>query len=195
MKACALLLFTLLLTGCGYRFSQEREGAPTLSVSFVQGDNDGTLTCELTRQLTSSGAFRLVQQGGRYLLKVALVGGDNQRIGYRYDRDDVSGKLQKNLVGTENRRLVTAEISVVDTSTGQMTLGPLQIHADADHDFVGTHSLRGLTFINSSGKRETALSFSLGQLDSIEGAQDDVAVPLYRVLAQKIVDGMISQKW
>jgi hypothetical protein len=47
--------------------------------------------------------------------------------------------------------------------------------------------LKELSFINPQGKREKVMTFSLGQLDSIEGAQDAAVTPIYEQLAQRIV--------
>jgi hypothetical protein len=48
------------------------------------------------------------------------------------------------------------------------------------------NTLKELAFHDAQGKRKKTINFSLGQLDSVEGAQDAVLTPIYRQLAQKI---------
>jgi hypothetical protein len=50
--------------------------------------------------------------------------------------------------------------------------------------------LKTVSFINEKGKREKTIGFSLGQLDSIEGAQDAALTPIYCQLAQKIAQAL-----
>jgi Lipopolysaccharide-assembly len=181
----------IVLSACGYRAEGGRSGhVTTITVPYVQGDAEGELTDQLIKQLSASGRFEVVQRGGCLCLNVSLIDNSSERIGYQYSRDDTKRKLHKNLLATENRRLVTAEVTLVNTVSEEILLGPSLVKASAEYDYIDSGSLRDLTFINSQGKKEKTLTFSLGQLDSIEGAQDDAAVPLYRALAQKIVDGV-----
>jgi hypothetical protein len=164
-----------------------------VTVPYVQGDSDGSLTNELIRALAASGTFECVRQGGRYVLKVAVTADSSQRIGSRYDREDPSGKLKKNLIPTESRRTLTAEVSLIDAATDEILVGPAVVEACAEYDYVDSSSITDLSFVDPGGGRRTVINFSLGQLDSIEGAQDDASAPLYRRLAQKIVDSLTNQ--
>ncbi|HSW86234.1 MAG TPA: hypothetical protein VLG49_01905 [Rhabdochlamydiaceae bacterium] len=185
----------ILFSSCGYRIDGPESGRSTITVPYVVGDSAGQLTNELVRMLSASGAFECVQNNGQYVLKVIVFSDGSDRIGYRYDRKDLSGKLKKNLMPVEGRRMISAEVSLINSATEEVEVGPVIVTADADYDYIDSDNLREVSMINSKGRRQSTISFSLGQLDSIEGAQDDVAVPLYRHLAQKIVDGMIIQKW
>ena len=203
-------LFLFLLSACGYRF----EGGEKIAVSvpYVIGDHEGELTKALIRALSNTSNFRYVQEGGEWILKAKILGSTNDRIGYRYDRDppededlkkDPDRKEQeeilesverrKNLVGIENRKEVSVEVSVVNATTGKAVLGPQIVMADVDYDYDDPNSLIDLSFIDpETGKIRTAISFSLGQLDSVAAAGEDALYPLYRYLARKIVDGMIA---
>ena len=86
----------------------------------------------------------------------------------------------------ENRRTLTAQVSLVDTITEEVIVGPVNVKASTDYDYIDVNSLKTVSFINEQGKREKTITFSLGQLDSIEGAQDAALTPIYRQLAQKI---------
>jgi len=191
-RICVLVL--LFLSGCGYRIEEGKDAEDPIAirVPYVEGDVDGLMTQAITRELATSGYFRPDGQDAHFTLKVAIRSLGNDGIGYRYDRKEKSGGLQHNLVGAENRRTVHVDVTLIDERTEEVILGPTSVSADEDYDFVGVHSLRGLTFINAQGERQTSLSFSLGQLDSIEGAQDDALSPLFKRLAQKIVDGLVD---
>lgn len=192
-----IILIGLFLAACGYRFEDTvYTGSRTsISVPYVVGDFDGLLTDEVIRQLAASGHFEYVQEGGSLILNIIVTADTLDKIGYRYDRKDESGKREKNLIPTESRRNLSAEICLVEGGSDEVLMGPDLVHASADFDYVNSSTLKDLTFINQEGKRETVIFFSLGQLDSIEGAQDDVSIPLFRHLAQKIVDGLINQGW
>ena len=86
----------------------------------------------------------------------------------------------------ENRRSLTAQV-ILTRGDEEVVVGPLNITSSAEYDFIDVNSLKTVSFINDQGKREKTISFSLGQLDSVEGAQDAARSPLYRQLAQKIV--------
>ena len=66
------------------------------------------------------------------------------------------------------------------------------IKADATYDYFDQNSLRDLTFIDLQGDVQTSVAFSLGQLDSVGTAGEDAIYPIYRILAQKIVEGIIG---
>ncbi|MBS0605334.1 MAG: hypothetical protein KF898_02520 [Parachlamydiales bacterium] len=189
--------FLLLIAGCGYRFQEEKpsEGPVTISVPYIRGDIEGQLNTELVRVLSNDPHFEYRQNGGMVVLEVAVVNDGDERIGYRYDRNPSTGKRRQNIVGTENRRNLTVEVKLIDSYTEETIIGPVHVKARADYDYVDPNSVRDLTFTNSAGKTQTVINFSLGQLDSTEGAHDDAAVPIYRQLAQKIVDGIVSQGW
>lgn len=196
IKFLGIAFCLLLFCSCGYRFDgAEAEGkSVTISVPFIKNDLRGHLNAELVRALTDSGCFDCVQSGGELLLDVSLVGDSDDRIGYRYDRNPQTGKLRDNIVGTENRRTLIATVSLVDTYTHAPVLGPQTVKAWADYDYVDQTSIKDLTFINDEGKSETVLDFSLGQLDSVDGAHDDASILIYRRMAQKIVGGLLVQR-
>ncbi len=189
-------LLMLLLFGCGYHFEgseQSTTSMTTISVPYIKGDREGQLNTEIVRALSASGQFDCVQSGGMWILEAAIVAESDDRIGFRYDRDPTSGHLRDNIVGTENRRTINVQISLIDGYTSEVVLGPQIVKAFADYDYVDSNSVRDLTFIGPHGAYEKVLDFSLGQLDSIEGAHDDSAALIYRILAQKIVDGIIAK--
>jgi hypothetical protein len=186
-----------LVTGCNYRFEGKQSSVfsgTTISVPYIKGDFKGMLTDEVIRQLAASGQFTPVQSDGALLLKVTILSNSNQKIGYRHHRDDTTGRIRKRLMPTEDRCTITAEVMLFDEITDTLLIGPEVVSASGEYDYVDPDSIRELAFIDAQGRERVVLDFSLGQLDSIEGAQDDVAAPVFRALAQKIIDGILNQK-
>lgn len=198
MKISGLFTFcTVLITaGCGYHFDGgELEGRTvTISIPFIKGDLEGHLNTELVRALSNSGFFDCVQNGGELLLEATIIGDGDDRIGYRFDRSPETGELRDNIIGTENRRTIIATVTVIDTSTHVTVLGPQTVKAHADYDYVDSHTIRDLTFVTRETGPRKVLDFSLGQLDSVDGAHDDATMLIYRRLAQKIVDGLLIER-
>ena len=184
MRLLATLLL-LSLTGCGYH-AVASDDIATISIPYVEGDNQGQFTAEIIRQMTNYDAYDFVRNEGDLILQVTLVGDQNDIVGFQYDRTIKKGKVERNLMPMENRKILTAEVTLTDSCSGEILLGPLKIAATADYDYIDVNSLKSVSFIDSHGKREKVVNFSLGQLDSIEGAQDAVLTPVYRQLAQKI---------
>jgi hypothetical protein len=163
----------------------------SISIPYIQGDGEGELNAELAKALSSSGMYDYMQNDGELILQASIIADGDNRIGFRFDRKPTSGKLRDNIVGTENRRSMSVQVTLIDAHTQETILGPQIITANADYDYVDSNSIRDLTFTTTHGKPEKVLDFSLGQLDSVEGAHDDTSIVLYRQLAQKIVDGLI----
>jgi hypothetical protein len=180
LQLCALSL----LLSCGYRVA-DPEDRKTISVPYVEGDQQGELTAELIWQLEHTGLYEFVRGGADLVLKVSIIGDQKETIGFSYDRHAESGKIEKNLMATENRRNLVAKVTLLEGE--KVVLGPVEITGWGEYDYVDVNSLRALSFINENGKREKVITFSLGQLDSVEGAEDNVLVPAYRLLARKIV--------
>lgn len=186
-----------VLCSCGYRLEDDEsfeDKVTTINIPYAKGDVQGILTNELIRQISSSGYFVYVREGGALTLNVNIISDMTSKIGWRFDRNEKTCKRTNHLQPTEARRYITAEISLFDEGSLTEIIKPTLVNAFFDYDFIGTHSLCDLSFIDQHGHRQTVTAFSLGQLDSVEGATDDVAVPLYRLLAQKIVNGLILQR-
>jgi hypothetical protein len=183
----------LLLSGCGYRFEGQDDQGGTISVSipYIKGDGQGRLNSELAKALSESGMFDYMQNGGELILQATIIADGDERIGFRFDRDATTGKLRDNVIGTENRRSMSVQVMLVDAYTHETVLEPQVINAIVDYDYVDSNSVRDLTFTTTQGVPQKVLDFSLGQLDSVEGAHDDTSIDVYRLLAQKIVDGLI----
>ncbi len=190
------ILLLLLLTSCGYRWHYDYPTAhrPTLMVPFIQGDEETLLTSEIISSLDASGVVDIVPRSGDYRLEISLKDVANSQIGYRYDPQKINGEIKKNLLASEGRKTLTIEAKIYQGNTQDLAFGPFLLKADADYDYVDGDSYQDLTFVSSSGAVIEILPFSLGQLESIESAQEAVQRALYRNIAEKIVD-VISAEW
>ena len=94
---CKAALLCLLFTGCGYRWRTESPSLsrPSITVPFVPGDDDATLTNEIIHTLTTSGLAEVRRRGGMYRLAVAFVDSLSETTGFRLDLQKVKGGLRK----------------------------------------------------------------------------------------------------
>ena len=164
----------------------------TVNIPYVTGDRYGLLTEELVYQLSVCGLLEYKPSTADLKLEVEIVDTTNDQIGYRKDRNP-DGTLKKNLMPTESRQKVNAKVSLISNLDKEVIWGPKIISADVDYDYVEQDSLRDLSFLNAAGVRQTVLSFSLGQMESVGSAQDSALIPLYRRLAENIVDAIVGE--
>jgi len=186
-----IALQALSFTSCGYHTAAS-DDKTTISIPYVEGDAQGQLTAEIIRQLANSDKYDFVKRDGDLVLKVTLVGDKSDIVGFQYDLTTKKGKIERNLMAEENRRTLIAQVLLTRVDTEEVVLGPLNISATTDYDFIDVNSLKEVSFINPQGKREKTINLSLGQLDSIEGAQDAALTPLYRQLAQRIANALLK---
>lgn len=193
MQNLRLFLLLLSFSSCGYRWHPDYpQGVrPTVTVPFVIGDEDGRLTAEVVRALSASGLVDVISFGGNYSLRISIVGNTVENIGFRQDPQKVDNEVKINLLACEGRKTMNVETTLYHGD--EIAYGPYQISCAADYDYVDGDSIQDLTFINPAGELITVLPFSLGQLESIEAAQEASTRPLYARLAQKIVDAICSE--
>ncbi|MBS3905006.1 MAG: hypothetical protein KGZ39_06745 [Simkania sp.] len=185
-----------LCSSCGYHFEgpSRAQDVVTLSIPYVTGDSNGLITDELIKAFAASGAYQYRSEGGSLELRVSLVDHNTEQLGWRYQRN-VNGELKHELIATEARRHLTADVTLLDGVTEEILYGPVTIQAYADYDYYEPDSIQDLSFIDSFGVRQTSVRYSLGQLDSSEGASDAVLTPLGRQLAKKIVDRILRNRY
>lgn len=194
LKLLNLLLSLSICTSCGYRWQPElsQDHLPTVTIPYVDGDEDGSLTAAISQALSQSGLATVRSYGGEYRLQASISKADTETIGYRIDPQKVDGEVRKNLLSTEGRKTITLQVSWFKED--ELKFGPYQISADAEYDFVDGDSIQDLTFVNPTGQSILVLPFSLGQLEPSESAQEGALKPLYSLLAEKVVDA-ISSEW
>lgn len=164
-----------------------------ISVPYIQDDLAGHFTEALIKQVSYSPNLVYKYSNSDYVLCVKIIDSSTSQIGYKYDRDNENVR-RKNLRATEGRQKVTAQVEIIDQNTNATKFGPFDVSATSEFDYVDPDSLNDLSFIDPTGRRNTVLAFSLGQLESIENAKEAALKPLYERLAKKIVDA-ISAYW
>jgi len=187
MKRYLILLNLFFLTSCGYH--TEDSNSRTISIPYVKGDQEGLLTDALVKAVSLSNQFTYAK-GAELTLEAEIVYDRTEHIGWKYDRKPTSGERINRLVPSEDRREVTIRFSLISERSGKVIYGPTEVTADSAFDFVDSDSSLDTSFITPSGRRSSALFFSLGQLDSAEGAKHAALTPLYRKLAHKTIEGI-----
>ena len=181
MRYISFLFICLICVSCGYRFGQGTSltQGRTISVPYIEGDQDGDLTAALIKECVTSGGLRYARERGDLILKVKILTFRDENIGFRYDRKK-SGKLDDSLLPSEVRLSALAEVVVLNGSNCKIILGPARINASVDFDYCTTC--------------EGVNVFSLGQLSDLEAARNAAMEPLNRTLAQRIVD-YLTNSW
>ncbi|EKE03068.1 MAG: hypothetical protein ACD_20C00278G0002 [uncultured bacterium] len=186
------IFFFILLTSCSYHLGRSQNPEKIIvNVPYVQGDYNGLFTNELIRQISYSANLNYKYSDANYFLKVEIISDSTSQIGYKYDRDNNNERC-KTIRATEGRQTIAARISLIECSTNLVKFGPFDVKADSEFDYVDPDSLNDLSFINAEKKRVTVLSYSLGQLESIENAKEAALKPLYESLSKKIVDAILA---
>lgn len=189
-KTLFWIILSFLFQSCGYHWQEGNERA-TLSVPFIAGDEDGTLTSEVIRSLSALG-IASVHRDADYQLQITFTDIKTQTIGYRRDKQKVHGKVSTNIVPCEERKSVALEVSIYEKSSDKIAFGPCIITSDAEYDFIDGDSIQDLVFINPKGIPTTVLPFSLGQLEPVEAAQEASSRPLNIRLARKIAEFVLN---
>jgi len=179
----AFLSLCIICCGCGYHAGQGSHLSPyrTISIPYVKGDWDGTMTAELVKQVSQSGTLTYVHDHGSLVLNVQLIDMYDENVGFRYDRSK-HGEVKKAIIPSETRLFAVAEVSLTEAGTGRIILGPVRLSADTvfDHDYYTV--------------RDGVNVFSLGQVTDYDEAEDAAQRPLHARLASKIVD-FINNSW
>jgi hypothetical protein len=179
-------LLILLCCSCGYKLSSY---PPALSLDFIEKDHDGMLIAEITKQLANKG----IKYNDKSDLKliVKITGKTTNDIGYMHDREE-NGKPKKNILPSEAREKISAEVMIKNISSDKIILGPLLVNASCDFDFIQQDVKRELVFTDINNIPQETLKFSLGQLEAKESAEQAAQRPLYQNLAKNIVDVIMA---
>ena len=148
---------------------------------------------EIIRKVSESTHLNFCNNQGDYSLKIQLVSLNHETIGYRKDQEK-DFTLRDNIIASEGRYKAVACVSLIDNKTCKVCFGPTEVSSYVNYDYVDENSLQDLSFIDENGQRVTVLDFSIGQLESEESARFAAEDPLFKSLAEKIVD-VISVQW
>lgn len=176
--AVAALLF---LMACGYRVGDQAiiSNYRTVSIPYVECDDDGRLTDALARAVSASGALTYRECGGQLCLKAKITATGRENIGYTYDTNQQGVRVDR-LLPDEGRLIYQVEVELVDRCRGCTVLGPFCVRESVDYAFDAL-----------STDNQLAVD-SLGQYTNIDDAEWAAKHPLYDALAAKIVDYLVS---
>lgn len=182
MRAVLAVILSLLAVSCGYHVgpSEALASYRTISIPYVKNDENGRMTATLIKVISSESGLQYERCGGELTLLVDLLEFENENIGFRYDRKKKTGRLSHSIIPTETRLFVVAQVSLIDTATGECLGGPAKITASVDFDHTYEETRNGVNV------------FSLGQLTEYDEAYDAAFHPLYQDLSQKIADFILN---
>lgn len=180
----SLFLLAILCSSCGYRLGTAGDlplSYHTISIPYVEGDFDGSLTAAIIRRIGTNGCMEYRREGGALLLQAKVIEISDENIDFRYDRHK-DGRIKRTIIPTETRLIETVEVAIIDAGSGCVLRGPVRIsgYVEFDHDFY--KSRNGINI------------FSLGQLTDYDAAEDAAHRPLNEVMAKKIAD-FVCDSW
>jgi hypothetical protein len=168
------VLSLLLFTGCQGHFASLQD-APSAYIPYVDGDSDGRMTSFLVEAVEKEGVLRSAPSTARLTLKVKILDRKYTNIGFRYDPNRLKHQV-KRVIPSESRSKLLAEVTVIDTASQKILLGPAHIVAYSDYDHQ-----------NYSINNDINV-FSLGQLSDIDTASDSIDIASFRSLAREIAE-------
>lgn len=176
-----LIIAATFLTSCSYQIGYGDLVChhKTFSIPYIDGDQTGELTAEIIKKMSDSSGLTYTSCDGDLTLDVKLVELRDENIGFRYDRKK-KGKLRRVIIPSETRIKALADVKIIERVSRSTIRGPVRLSAmvDFDHTYYAN--------------RNRINVFSLGQLNDFDAAQDAVKLPLYRELAERIVDFVIN---
>jgi hypothetical protein len=188
----SLLAFSSFLCGCGYSVqgSSTSNQALMVSIPLIHEDDDGILRNCLAREISETGKYRYSSSDTLNELVIKFENEYVDTIGYEWDVNAATGVNLNRLYPDEGRKTVVALVTLLDSKTKKPIVEPFKVSASANYDFVNPVALKDIEFQDMWGQKQTTLQYSLGQLDSEEGARSVSHHPLYQELAKKIVEGL-----
>ncbi len=188
------LTLLLLLSSCGYRArggTGESAGMALVSIPLIREDEDGVLRNALARAISETGRYRYTSESAPYELLIKFENNYTDTIGYEWDVNAATGGEVKRLYPDEGRKTVAVLVTLQDSKTKERVLEPFTVSVQANYDFVNPVALKDIEFQDFMGRMQTTLQYSLGQLDSEEGARSEVTKPLFQDLANKIAETLV----
>ncbi len=185
-----MLLFLLsTFFGCNYHSAIQTQEIQSVGIAFIKNDLLGNLRSYLVLELEKSSLFRFSKQP-ELLVYVECVEKEDEDIGFQYARS-VTTRSDR-LVVNEKRKWVEAVVSIKNTKTDKTVLKPTKIMAAIDFDFDPAESDDKFTAIGPN--RVPMVTFSLGELESEQGARPIAQELLMQNLAKRIVDYISCEK-
>jgi len=198
MKKTSFLAVCLLLcTSCNYKVAQlEHNGDRALetSIPVIKKDAKGILRNQIAREMAYTNRFNYKDRNAKYKLLVTITEDSTSKIAFMWDRNPQTNADLEVFYPTEGQREVVAKVELVDAKSGEKVIEPFFLKAESIYDFVNPTVPGTLEFNDPYVGDLSVLQYSLGQLDSEEGAQAESYRPAYEDLAKKIVSRLAKSK-
>ncbi len=159
-----------------------------ISISQIRGDENGDLRSDLAKHVSHTpGMAYSSKRDARYRLDVKILEDASETIGYAWDEDPITGEFIKRLYPNEGRRKLKASASLYDTVQEKIVVSSFTVEGVSDFDFVNPTALKNIEFIDRNEQKQSVLHYSLGQLDSEEGAKQESFRSISETIAAQIV--------
>lgn len=183
----ALMALVVLFSSCGYHVKALKpKSETTFAVKSFLEDRQGRFKEEIIKA-ASSNSWNYCTEGSRYIIECSLGEASCVQVGYRYDRYEPTSQIINRLIPIEGRKKINVCVSIEDTHLGKI-FGPFALEGRSDFDFVNYDTYKDLSFIDSAGRAQSSLAYSLGQLDANEGAEEAALSNCYKSIAAQIRD-------
>lgn len=197
MKSLFTVLLLLLCSSCRYKNAALAIGDDKLiemSIPVIKKDPNGILRNALAREISFNKSLYYKTEKAKYNLNVSIEEDKDSIICFMWDRNPKTNKGLNVFYNTEGMKEVVAKIELVDANTKDVVIGPVFLRQRSIYDFVNPTVAETLSFEGIAGNEISALQYSLGQLDSEEGAKEATYIPTYQNLAKKIVTCLIRTR-
>jgi len=188
---------SIALSSCGYQgvYSLGKDDLIPVSIPLIYADDNGILRENLAHAISNTGRYFYKSSNARYQLVVKILNDKTEKVSYIWDQDPISGEILNRLYPSEGRRLIKALVSFKDTELDKCVVEPFEVSTFVDFDFVNPTVLKNIQFQDVFGETQSVLQYSLGQLDSEEGAKSESYYPIYKELTEKIIQGIHLEKF
>ena len=192
------IMMILSMISCSYKSVNSKplrhRGDLSTSIAVIKKDPDGYLRNYLAREIGFSNLFSYKDVNAKYKLYITITEDNTSRICFMWDRNPVTNENLGVYYPTEGMRAVIAKVELKDSLSDKSVIEPFYLKANGIYDFVNPTVPDTVQFETAFGGDESVLQYSLGQLDSEEGAKSASYEPIYQDLAQKIVRRLVRSK-
>ena len=172
-----VIIICCLNSSCGYRYLTRSNTPYTIFIPYIEGDMDGNLTNILIQRIADLGYFTQVSGVSDFIIQARIKSNVIDPIGFQF----ASKNRDKNIIANENRHTIELEFSILSGKTQEKLFGAYFIRESIDYDFLDQYPWK-----HSTQRKESTVNFSLGQLDSREGALSSSVDPLFHKITDKM---------
>lgn len=176
-RIIVIIIICCLNSSCGYHFLNKTNVPYTIFIPYIEGDMDGNLTNILIQRIANLGYFTPVSGASDFIIQARIKSNVIDAIGFQFTPKN----RDRNIIANENRHTIEIEFSILSGKTQEKLFGSYFIKESIDYDFLDQYPCK-----DCSQREESTVHFSLGQLDSREGALSSSTAPLFHKITDKI---------